>query len=138
MQKLKSELLARLYRAFLFARTLGPRYTRRMDRSEAGRKGNQAAREKDPEHQAKAGKQGIRSLAAKYFDGSIGEAMAYLRSRQTTYQLDQAADEQNARMLANGREIACTELPVCTEPEDDPTYWREMVSSQSQSRSRAG
>ncbi len=77
-------------------------------------------------------------MAAKYFDGSIGEAMAYLRSRQTTYQLDQAADEQNAKMLANGREIACTELPVTTWPEDDDTFWRDTVSSQSRGRSRAG
>ena len=53
--------------------------------------------------------------------------MAYLRSRQTTYQLDQAADEQNAKMLANGREIACCEIPIVTDPMDDPTFWRDRI-----------
>lgn len=107
------------------------------DRTEIGRRGNAAARAADPDHQSKAGKAAIQSVAAKYANGSIDDWMAYLRSRQTTYQLDQAADQQNAKMLANGREIASVELPVVCEPEDD-VFWQEMVTRKGRGQSRAG
>ncbi len=106
-----------------------------MDRSEAGRKGNQAVREKNPDHQSNAGKRGI---ASKYFDGSIDDAMSWLRSRQAELAIAALVAEKQTAMLANGREIACEELPVRCDADFDPSYWRDMVSDRGRGRSRAG
>lgn len=96
---------------------------------ERGQLGNQAAREKNPDHQRDAGKKGIRALAARYFDGSIGEAMSWLRSRRTELQVIQGLEEKQAAELASGKDITCTEFPVFCDPDSDPSYWRDKVRS---------
>ena len=109
-----------------------------MDRSEAGRRGNQAAREKNPDHQRDAGRKGIRGLADRYFQGSIGDAMSWLRSRRNEYQLEALVAEKQAAMLANGRDIVVEELPILCDAECDPSYWREMVRDQGRGRRHVG
>ena len=101
-----------------------------MDKSEAGRRGNQAAREKNPDHQRDAGKRGIRGLAARYFDGSIGDAMEWLRSRRSELQVMRGVEEKQATELAAGKEITCTELPIFCDPDRDPSFWRDKITAE--------
>ncbi len=105
---------------------------------ERGRLGNRAAVEKNPDHQSNAGKRGIRGLAEKYFDGSIDQAMSWLRSRQAELAIAALVAEKQTAMQANGREICCEELPVLCDTDCDPSYWRDMVSDPGRERSRAG
>ena len=105
---------------------------------ERGRLGNQAAREANPDHQRNAGKRGIRALASKYFDGSIDQAMSWLRSRQSELAIAALVAEKQAAMLANGREIVCEEISVMCDPDSDPSYWREMVSDRGRGRRQVG
>ena len=110
-----------------------------MSHSERGRLGHRAAVEKNPDHQSDAGKRGIRGLADRYFDGSIDSAMSWLRSRQAELAIAALVAEKQAAMLANGREIACEEIPVLCDADLDPSYWRDMVGqSRRGPASRAG
>ena len=100
---------------------------------ERGRLGYRAAVEKNPDHQSLAGKKGIRGLADRYFQGSVDDAMAWLRSRQCEYAIEALVAQKQAAMLANGREIVVEELPVLLDPDDDPSYWRDQVRTSQKS-----
>lgn len=103
---------------------------------ERGRLGNRAAIEKNPQHQSEAGKSGIRALAARYFGGSIDEAMAFLRRRSHEAAIEALAGERLKAELAAGAAIASIELPA--DEEYEPESWVTRVTSQGRSRSRAG
>ena len=109
-----------------------------LSHQERGRLGHRAAIEKNPDHQSDAGKKGIRALASRYFQGSVDDAMSWLRSRQVEYAIEALVAQKHAAMLTNGREIAVEELPIICDPHEDVSYWRDAVSGEGRGRGRAG
>lgn len=110
-----------------------------MDRSEAGRKGGQETlRRYTAAHFRELGKKGIRATAARWFGGSVAEAMSWLRKRGTEFQIDRGTDEQLERRLADGEASTAVELPVILDPDDDCSLaepapsWRDRVRAAEQ------
>lgn len=101
-----------------------------MDREAAGSKGGRTTFERHGrEHFRELGRRGIRATAAKYFNGSIGDAMEYLRKKGYEFRMSRMAEQD---------ERACIELPVVMDPEDDPFFedtgreWRTRVEESRQ------
>ena len=85
-----------------------------MSREEAGRKGGTATvRRYGRQWMKELGKRGIRATANRYFSGSIAECMSYLRRKGAELQIAALADRE---------EMACVEVPVLLDPEDDPFF----------------
>lgn len=110
-----------------------------MDRSEAGRKGGrETLRRYTVAHYRELGKKGIRATAARWFGGSIAEAMAWLRKRGVEFQIDRGTNAQLEQRLAQGAAIASVELPIILDPDDDPGLvaatpappWRDRVPAE--------
>lgn len=81
------------------------------------------------------GKKGIRTLAARYFGGSIAEAMRHLRQRGWEKLVAGLVDEKLDRQLAEGAQVAVEEIPVVLDVDADPfyqasTYWRDRVKAE--------
>ena len=55
----------------------------------------------------------------------IGETMSRLRICQKEYQIEALVAKKQATMLANGRGIACDELPIFCDPDTDPFQFRK-------------
>ncbi len=79
------------------------------------------------DHFRDLGKRGMQALASRYFNGSIPDAMSWLRSRRNEHQIAALVDEKLDRQLAAGAFIASEELPVLCEPDCDPSYWRDRA-----------
>jgi hypothetical protein len=101
-----------------------------MDPKQSGRKGGKETLKRHGlEHFRELGRRGIRSLAARYFNGSIAEAMEWLRRRALTLRLDHGVQEKLDKQIANGARITSEELPVLLEPDEDPAFWRDLVQA---------
>src|SRR5215472_10649188 len=99
-----------------------------MDRSESGRKGGKETFKRyGVKHFRELGRRGIRSLADRYFQGSIADAMTWLRQRAIEIGLARGVQEKLEKQIANGARTASEELPVILSPDDDISYWRDLA-----------
>jgi hypothetical protein len=97
-----------------------------MSKQEAGRKGGkETLRRYGRSWMQELGKRGLRATANKYFAGSVGECMSYLRKKASELQIAALADEEG---------MACVEVPILLDPDDDPFFeepapaWQERVA----------
>jgi hypothetical protein len=84
------------------------------------------------------GRRGFDALVNRYFGGDRSEAIRWLHARAAEAQIDRLLKEQDAA----GQGIACTEVPVILDPDDDPFFdepatWRERVRTRAKGRGRA-
>jgi hypothetical protein len=99
-----------------------------MDPKQSGRKGGQETLKRHGrEHFQRLGRRGIRALADRYFNGLIADAMEWLRRRALTLRLDHGVQEKLDQQIANGARVASEELPVILEPQEDPSFWRDLA-----------
>ena len=65
------------------------------------------------------GRKGFQSFTDRYFQGDRDQATEWLRLRAHEKKLDGFVDRELDRRLANGAEVACMELPVLSDPDDE-------------------
>ena len=94
-----------------------------MTRQEAARQGGRATLAKHGrEHFRAIGKAGYRATLARYWQG---DALAYRRwliARGWNACMDQLADRELDRQLAEGAEVACVEIDIMTDEDGDLPY----------------
>jgi hypothetical protein len=99
-----------------------------MDRRQRGRKGGKETLKRyGVQHFRELGRRGIRALADRYFHGSIADAMAWLRKRASELGIARGVQEKLDKQIANGAQTASEEIPVILTPDEDLSYWQELV-----------
>jgi hypothetical protein len=85
-----------------------------MSRQEAGSKGGKETLKRyGRAYMKEIGQRGLRATANKYFAGSISECMSYLRKKAAELQIAALADQES---------MACVEVPILLDPDDDPFF----------------
>lgn len=73
------------------------------------------------------GAKGFESTVNRYWAGDKAAYLEHQRQRANQAVLEDLTDIKLRAELAAGKEIASAELPVIVDPDDDGTFWQDMV-----------